>query len=172
VSMNKEKRLITYVEAIAEAQRQEMERDPSVFLYGLDVTDHKKIFGSTKGLEKFESKRFFATPLSEEAMMGVGLGAALNGLRPVNVHIRVDFVLLAINQLMNMVASARFGSGGALKVPMVIRAVIGRGWGQAFQHSKSMQSMFAHIPGLKVIMPSNCDRNGGANHSRSHHYSG
>jgi len=153
--MNKEKRLITYVEAIAEAQRQEMERDPSVFLYGLDVTDHKKIFGSTKGLEKFESKRFFATPLSEEAMMGVGLGAALNGLRPVNVHIRVDFVLLAINQLMNMVASARFGSGGALKVPMVIRAVIGRGWGQAFQHSKSMQSMFAHIPGLKVIMPSN-----------------
>lgn len=147
-------RSITYVEAIAQAQKQEMEKDPNVFLYGLDVTDHKKIFGSTKGLEKFPEQRFFATPLSEEAMTGVGLGAALNGLRPIYVHIRVDFVLLAMNQLMNMVASARFGSGGALKVPMVIRAIIGRGWGQAFQHSKSLQSMFAHVPGLKVVMPS------------------
>jgi len=149
------KRFITYDAAIAEAQKQEMERDPRVFVYGLDVADHKKIFGSTKGLEKFSEKRFFATPLSEEAMTGVGLGAAINGLRPIHVHIRVDFVLLAMNQLMNVVASARFGSGGELQAPMVIRAVIGRGWGQAFQHSKSLQSVFAHVPGLKVVMPSN-----------------
>ena len=153
--MTKEKRVITYENAISEALQQEMERDPSVFVYGLDVTDHKKIFGSTKGLDKFAPKRFFGTPLSEEAMTGVGLGAALNGLRPVYVHIRVDFLLLAMNQLINMVATARFGSGGKVKVPMVIRAVIGRGWGQGFQHSKSLQSLFAHIPGLKVVMPSN-----------------
>jgi acetoin:2,6-dichlorophenolindophenol oxidoreductase subunit beta len=148
------KRLITYVQAIAESLAQEMKRDPNVFVYGLDVTDHKKIFGSTEGLEKFGEKRFFATPLSEDAMTGVGLGAAVSGLRPVHVHIRVDFLLLAMNQLANMIAPAAFGSGGALKAPMVIRAVIGRGWGQAFQHSKSMQSVFAHIPGLKVVMPS------------------
>lgn len=146
---------ITYEEAIALSLAQEMERDPSVFVYGLDVTDHKKIFGSTKGLEKFPEKRFFGTPLSEDAMTGVGLGAALNGLRPVHVHIRVDFLLLAMNQLANMIAPAHFGSGGKLKVPLVIRAVIGRGWGQAFQHSKSLQSIFAHIPGLVVVMPSN-----------------
>lgn len=148
-------RLLTYENAISEALKQEMERDPSVFVYGLDVTDHKKIFGSTKGLDKFAPKRFFGTPLSEEAMTGVGLGAALNGLRPVYIHIRVDFMMLAMNQLVNMIATARFGSGGKVKVPMVIRAVIGRGWGQGFQHSKSLQSLFAHIPGLKVVMPSN-----------------
>ena len=148
-------RSLTYEQAIAEALGQEMERDASVFVYGLDVADHKKIFGSTKGLEKFGPKRFFGTPLSEEAMTGVGLGAAINGLRPVHVHIRVDFLLLAMNQLVNMVAPARFGSGGVLKAPLVIRAVIGRGWGQAFQHSKSLQSVFAHIPGIKVVMPSN-----------------
>lgn len=147
-------RFITYEQSIAETLRQEMERDPNVFVYGLDVTDHKKIFGSTKGLEQFPEKRFFATPLAEEAMTGVGLGAAINGLRPVHIHIRVDFLLLAMNQLANMVAPARFGSGGKLRVPLVIRAVIGRGWGQAFQHSKSLQSVFAHIPGLKVVMPS------------------
>jgi len=146
---------ITYGEAIALSLAQEMERDPNVFVYGLDVTDHKKIFGSTRGLEKFPEKRFFGTPLAEDAMTGVGLGAALNGLRPVHVHIRVDFLLLAMNQLANMIAPAHFGSGGKLKAPLVIRAVIGRGWGQAFQHSKSLQSIFAHIPGLVVVMPSN-----------------
>lgn len=147
-------RPFTYEKAIAEALKQAMERDVNVFVFGLDVTDHKKIFGSTQGLEKFGEKRFFATPLSEEAMTGVALGAAINGLRPVHTHIRADFLLLAMNQLMNMVATARFGSGGALKVPLVIRAVIGRGWGQGFQHSKSLQGVFSHIPGLKVVMPS------------------
>ena len=146
---------ISYEQAIAQTLKQEMERDPRVFVYGLDVADHKKIFGSTRGLEKFPEKRFFGTPLSEEAMTGVGLGAAISGLRPVHVHIRVDFLLLAMNQLANMIAPAHFGSGGKLKVPLVIRAVIGRGWGQAFQHSKSLQSVFAHIPGLIVVMPSN-----------------
>lgn len=147
-------RAITYCDALLEAQSQEMERDSNVFVYGIGVPDHKAIFGSVSGIyEKFGSQRCFDTPLSEDTMLGFGLGAALNGLKPINIHIRVDFLLLAMNQLANMVSIYQYKSGGKLKVPLVIRAVIGRGWGQGPQHSKSMQSIFAHIPGLKVIMP-------------------
>ena len=148
-------RNITYREAINEALAQEMERDARVFVYGIDVADHKRIFGTTKGLvEKFGPQRCFSTPLSEDAMTGFGLGAAINGMRPVHVHMRVDFMLLAMNQLVNMVSSFRYATYGNLEVPMVIRAIIGKGWGQSFQHSKTMHSVFAHIPGLKVVMPS------------------
>ncbi len=147
-------RKITYRNGINEALHQEMERDDNVFIYGLDVDDHKQIFDSHTGLlNRFGSQRVFSTPLSESALMGFGLGAAIKGLRPINVHIRVDFLILAMNQLANMVASYSYGSGGSLKVPLTIRAVIGRGWGQSYQHSKSLQSIFAHIPGLKVVMP-------------------
>lgn len=145
---------ISYSAAINQALHQEMEQDSSIFTYGIDVADHKRIFGSTAGLlEKFGRKRVFSTPLSEESLLGFGLGAAISGLRPINVHIRVDFLLLAINQLVNMVASYHYGSDGKLQVPLVIRAIIGKGWGQSYQHSKSLQSFFAHIPGLKVVMP-------------------
>lgn len=145
---------ISYRAAINQALHQEMERDSSIFTYGIDVADHKGIFGSTLGLlEKFGPERVFSTPLSEEALLGFGLGAAINGLRPINVHMRVDFLLLAINQLVNMVASYHYGSDGKLQIPLVIRAIIGKGWGQSYQHSKSLQSFFAHIPGLKVVMP-------------------
>lgn len=148
------KRLISYRQALAEAVASEMRKDPDVFIYGIDVADHKRIFGSTTGLlEEFGSKRVFSTPLSEEALMGFGLGAAISGLRPINVHIRLDFLLLAMNQIVNMISSYHYGSDGKLKVPLVVRAVIGKGWGQAYQHSKSLQSYFAHIPGLKVVMP-------------------
>ena len=147
-------RAISYRQALNEAMYQEMERDPSVFVYGIDVADHKRVFGSTEGLfEKFVPDRCFSTALSEDAMTGFGLGAAINGMRPIHVHMRVDFMLLAMNQLANMVSSYRYMSCGQLKVPLVVRAVIGRGWGQAFQHSKTMHSCFAHIPGLKVVMP-------------------
>ncbi len=149
------KRMITYREALNEAMAVEMRRDPNVFLYGIDVADHKRIFGSGNGLlEEFGAERCFSTPLSECAMTGFGLGAALNGLRPIHVHMRVDFMILAMNELTNMIASFRYGSGGRMKVPMVIRAVIGRGWGQSWQHSKTLHSWFAHVPGLKVVMPS------------------
>jgi pyruvate dehydrogenase E1 component beta subunit len=147
-------RFLTYCDAIKEAQWQEMERDSDIFMYGIGVPDHKAIFGSVAGIyDKFGEQRCFDTPLSEDTMMGFGLGAALNGLRPINIHIRVDFLLLAMNQLANMVSTYQYMSGSTLKVPLVIRAVIGRGWGQGAQHSKSMQSVFTHIPGLKVIMP-------------------
>lgn len=145
---------ISYREALNLAMTQEMDRDPNVFVYGLDVPDHKRIFGSTVGLvEKFGSERCFGTPLAEDAMTGFALGAAINGMRPIHVHIRVDFVMLAMNQVVNMISNYRYISAGKLKVPLVIRAVIGRGWGQSAQHSKSLHSFFAHIPGLKVVMP-------------------
>jgi len=148
------KSVITFKEALNLALIKEMEEDSSVLVFGLDVPDHKGIYGSTLGLvEKFGTKRCFGTPLSEDAMTGVALGAAISGLRPVHVHIRADFMLLAMNQIANMVSTLRYMSGGKLCVPLVIRAVIGRGWGQSAQHSKSLHSIFAHLPGLKVVLP-------------------
>jgi pyruvate dehydrogenase E1 component beta subunit len=148
------KQSMTYRDALNAALTREMEEDPSVFVFGLDVPDHKRIFGSTAGLvEKFGPRRCFGSPLSEDAMTGVALGAALNGLRPVHVHIRVDFLLLAMNQIANMISSVRYMSGGRLRAPLVIRAIIGRGWGQGAQHSKTCHSFFSHLPGIKVVMP-------------------
>lgn len=145
---------ITYRDAINLALKEEMRRDERVFVYGIDVADHKRIFGTTSGLvEEFGPERCFSTPLSEDAMTGFGLGAAMNGMRPVHVHIRVDFLMLAMNQLVNMVSCTQYGTDGKLHAPLVVRAVIGRGWGQTFQHNKAMQSAFAHVPGLKVYMP-------------------
>ena len=147
-------RTITYRDALNEAMREEMRRDSAVFTYGIDVGDHKRIFNSTKGLvEEFGPTRCFSTQLAEDAMTGFGLGAAINGMRPVHVHMRVDFLLLGMNQLVNMIATHTYGAGGTMKVPMVIRAIIGRGWGQSYQHSKALHSWFAHVPGLKVVMP-------------------
>lgn len=144
------KRKISFCQAINEALHQEMSRDLSVFVYG----GEGNIFGSNKGLrDKFGPDRCFITPIAEDAMAGLGIGAAINGLRPVFNHIRVDFALITLNQLVNMASTICYGSGGRVKVPFTMRAAIGRGWGQGFQHSKSMQSIFAHVPGLKVIMP-------------------
>ena len=146
-------RTLSYRDAINEALIQEMERDDSVFVYGIDVGDHKRIFGTTNGLvERFGKERCFSTPLSEDAMTGLGLGAAIKGCRPVHVHMRADFLLLAMNQLVNMVSSYCYGSGGDVSVPLVIRVIIGRGWGQSYQHSKNL-NILAHFPGLKIILP-------------------
>ncbi|MGB7265279.1 MAG: transketolase C-terminal domain-containing protein [Terracidiphilus sp.] len=149
-------RSLRYVDALREATMQEMERDSSVFLFGLDVDDHKGIQGSTLGLqERFGPERVFCTPLSEDAMTGVAIGAALAGMRPIHVHIRMDFVLLCMNQLINMAAKAHYMYGGQVKVPMVVRCMIGKSWGQGAQHSQALHSMFMHVPGLKIVMPSN-----------------
>ncbi|MBI4398821.1 MAG: alpha-ketoacid dehydrogenase subunit beta [Candidatus Omnitrophica bacterium] len=148
-------RNLTFAQAIQEATMQEMERDSNVFIYGIGLPTHPKIFGTTEGLEeRFGAKRCFDSPISEDSMTGFGIGAALSGLRPIQVHIRVDFLILAMNQLVNMASSYSYGSGGKLSVPLVVRAIIGRGFGQGYQHSKSLLSTFAHIPGLKVIAPS------------------
>jgi pyruvate/2-oxoglutarate/acetoin dehydrogenase E1 component len=156
VSDTRELRVLRYVDALQEGVAQEMERDPSVFLFGLDVDDHKGIQGSTLGLrERFGPQRVFNTPLSEEAMTGVAIGAAMAGFRPIHVHIRMDFLLLAMNQLINIAAKAHYMYGGAVKVPLVVRSMIGKSWGQGAQHSQGLHSLFMHIPGLKVVAPSN-----------------
>jgi pyruvate dehydrogenase E1 component beta subunit len=150
----KGERSITYAAAVNEALRQEMQKDKRVFIYGIDVADHKRTFGTNEGiLEKFGPQRCFSTPLAEDALMGFGVGAAISGMRPINVHMRIDFTLLTMNQLANMAASYHYGSGGTLSVPLVVRTIVGRGWGQAYQHSKTLHSFFGHIPGLKVVMP-------------------
>lgn len=149
-------RLIRYVDALREAFEQEMARDDRVFLFGLDVDDHKGIQGSTLGLqEKFGPARVFGTPLSEDAMTGLAVGAAMAGYRPIHVHIRMDFMLLCMNQLINMGAKAHYMYNGQVQVPMVVRTMIGRSWGQGAQHSQALHSLFMHIPGLKVVAPAN-----------------
>lgn len=149
-------RLIRYVDALREAFEEEMARDPKVFLFGLDVDDHKGIQGSTVGLqEKFGKDRVFCTPLSEDAMTGVAIGAAIAGYRPIHVHIRMDFMLLCMNQLVNMAAKSHYMYNGQVTVPLVVRTMIGRSWGQGGQHSQALHSLFMHIPGLKVVAPAN-----------------
>src|SRR6266487_743759 len=148
-------RILTYAEAILEATEQEMVRDPAVIVLGMGVDDFKGTWGTTKDLHiKFGRDRVLDTPLSEDGMTGVAIGAALAGLRPIHVHIRMDFVLLAMNQLINIAAKSRYMYGGAVSVPIVVRSVIGRSWGQGAQHSQGLHSYFAHVPGLKVVAPS------------------
>jgi len=149
-----EARILTYPEAIAEALSQEMLRDDAVIVLGQGVDDPKRILGTTKGLlEKFGAMRVFDTPVAEDGMVGVSIGCALAGLRPVHVHIRMDFLLLAMNQLVNMAAKMRYMYGGALAVPLVIRVLIGKSWGQGPQHSQSLYPLFMNIPGLKIVCP-------------------
>ena len=132
-----------------------MELDPKVLCYGLGVDDPKHIFGTTYGLkERFGGDRVFDMPTSENAMTGVAIGAGLAGYRSIMVHQRLDFFLLAMDQLVNSAAKWHYMFGGQNSVPIVIRLIIGRGWGQGPTHSQSLQSWFAHIPGLKVVMPS------------------
>jgi len=144
------RRVLKYVDALSEAVALEMARDKNVFLFGLDVDDHKAIQGSTRGLlDRFGPERVFTTPLSEDAMTGVAIGAAMAGMRPIHVHIRMDFLMLCMNQLVNIAAKARYMYGGQIKVPLVVRTIIGKSWGQGAQHSQGLHSMFMHVPGLK-----------------------
>lgn len=147
-------RQIKYFQAINEAIDQSMAADPRVFLLGLGIPDPVGIFGTTKGLmEKYGSRRVFDMPISENGMTGVALGAALVGMRPVMTHMRLEFAIPAMDQICNQAAKWHYMFGGQSRVPMVIRMIVGRGWGQGPQHSQSLHGWFAHIPGLKVVMP-------------------
>jgi len=144
----------TFAEAINDALFTSMKKDKKVICYGLGIDDPKRIFGTTKGLkEKFGPKRVFDMPTSENAMTGVAIGLGLNGYKSVMVHQRLDFFLLAMDQLVNGAAKWHYMFGGQKNVPITIRLIIGRGWGQGPTHSQSLHSWFAHIPGLKVVMP-------------------
>ena len=131
-----------------------MAKDPSVYIMGLGVPDPKGVFGTTLGLQqKYGLKRVLDIPLSENAMTGVATGSALVGMRPIITHQRVDFALNAMEQMVNQAAKWHYMFGGQNRVPLVIRMIIGRGWGQGPQHPQSLQSWFAHVPGLRVVMP-------------------
>lgn len=149
-----ENRQLTYAEAIREALDLAMEKDKSVYLMGLGVGDPKRIFGTTASLiEKYGKDRVFEMPVAENAMTGVAIGSTLIGMRPVLSHQRMDFAFMSMDQIANNVAKWQYMFGGAFKLPLTIRMIIGRGWGQGPQHSQNLQALFMHIPGLKVVMP-------------------
>jgi pyruvate/2-oxoglutarate/acetoin dehydrogenase E1 component len=152
----KNRNKLTYAEAILQAHDLCLEAFPENYIMGLGVPDPKGIFGTTIGLkEKYGTKRVFDIPLSENALTGVALGGAITGMRPVLTHQRVDFALVSLEQIINQVAKWNYMFANTMQASMLIRMIIGRGWGQGPQHSQSLQSLFAQIPGLKVIMPSN-----------------
>lgn len=147
-------RQITYVEALNEALYQAMELDPSVFVLGEGVDDQGGVFGSTRGLaDVFGADRVMDMPLAENSMAGMTLGASHAGMRPVCVHMRTDFLLLAMDQIANHAAKWSYMFGGRVKTPVVFRAVIGRGWGSGAQHAQALYPLFMHFPGLRVIAP-------------------
>lgn len=147
-------RTLSYREAIREALIWALEIDRRVFIMGEGVDDRAGIFGTTLGLqERFGRERVFDIPIAENGMTGVAIGAALAGERPIFVHMRMDFLPLAMDQIINHAAKIKYMTGGRSSVPIVIRSIIGRGWGSAAQHSQSLQALFMHTPGLKVVMP-------------------
>lgn len=147
---------ITFIEAINNCLRQSMSKDKNVICYGLGINDPKRIFGSTKGLvEKFGNDRVFDIPTSENALMGVAIGLGMRGIKTIYMHQRLDFFLLAMDQLVNGAAKWHFMFGGKVNLPITLRLIMGRGWGQGPTHSQNLHAWFSHIPGLKVVMPSN-----------------
>ena len=148
------KRNISVVKAINEAIDLSMNKDKSLICYGLGTTDPKGIFGTTLSLEKkYGKRRVFDTPASENALTGIGIGAALDGTRVLLSSQRADFFLLAMDQLVNGAAKWRYMFGANHKVPITIRLIVGRGWGQGPTHSQNFHSWFSNVPGLKVVMP-------------------
>jgi pyruvate/2-oxoglutarate/acetoin dehydrogenase E1 component len=147
-------RELKFFQALNEGLDLAMQEDSRVYLMGLGAPDANGFFGSTKGLiEKYGPKRVFDMPISESAMTGVAVGSALVGMRPVMAHMRLEFSLLAVDQIANQAAKWHYMFGGQATVPITIRMIVGRGWGQGPQHSQSLHAWFAHIPGLKVVMP-------------------
>lgn len=148
-------RKILFRTAITEAMKEEMERDESVFIIGEDVDLFGGVFKITKGLvEKFGKKRVRGTPISESAYIGLAVGAAMTGLRPIAELMYMDFALVAMDQIVNQAAKICYMSGGKVKVPLVIRGQFGVGTSEAAQHSQHLESWFINTPGIKVVMPS------------------
>jgi len=145
---------VRYVRAITEALREEMARDEAVFVVGEDVAYPGGSFSATRGLlEEFGERRIKDTPISESAIVGLALGAATQGLRPVAEIMFMDFLAVCMDQIVNQVAKARYMFGGQYRLPMVIRTPCGGGLNAGPQHSQCLEAWFAHVPGLKVVMP-------------------
>jgi len=146
---------MNFAEAIRDALRIEMERDPDVYIIGEDVGTFGNVFGVTKGLiDQFGEKRVRDTPITESAIVGAAVGSAACGLRPVAEIMYIDFIGVALDQLYNQAAKMRYMFGGKITIPMVLRSACGAGRGSAAQHSQSLEAWFMHVPGLRVVMPS------------------
>lgn len=143
-----------YREALADVMADAMAKHDNTIIIGQGVNDFRGLFGTLHGLHEKYPSRVIETPIAEDSIAGICLGASLNGMYPINTHIRADFGLLIFNQLVNLAAKYRYMFGGLFEVPMMFRFIIGRSWGQGAQHSQSLQSLLGHIPGLVVIMPS------------------
>lgn len=147
--------IITYAEAVKQAMCEEMRRDENVFFMGEDIGTYCGAFGVSRGmLEEFGESRVIDTPISETAYVGAGIGAAVTGMRPIVELMFSDFVAVCYDQIINQAAKMHFMFAGKVSVPMVIRTAAGGGTGAAAQHSQSLEQMYCHIPGLKVVAPS------------------
>src|SRR3989344_6193949 len=147
-------RKLTYVQALNEAFHQTMAADKNVFIIGQGCKSPWYVGGTCDGLiAHFGEERVIDTPVSENAITGSAVGAAIAGMRPVVVHPRIDFMMYASDPIINEAANWHYMSGGAASVPIVIWGIINRGGEQAAQHSQALQALYAHIPGLKVVMP-------------------
>ncbi len=145
----------SYKELLNITLKELMSKNKNIVSFGLGIDDPKNIFGTTTGLlEKFGNKRVFDTPTSENAVTGIGIGMSLNGIIPIMTHQRMDFFLLAFDQLINNAAKWKYMFGNKKTVPIVIRLIVGRGWGQGPTHSQNFQSLFVNTPGIKVFAPS------------------
>ena len=143
-------------EAVRDATLQAMARDERVFLIGVGIVDPRAVWGTLAGaLEKFGPERVVEGPLAENALTGVCVGAAALGMRPMIIHHRIDFVLLTMDQLVNHAAKWRPMFGAQQSIPMVVRAVVGRGWGNGPQHTQSHPASFSHVPGIKTVVSAN-----------------
>ena len=148
-------REITYLQAVNEALHQEMERDPDVFMAGIDLAERGDVFGTSAGiLDRFGPERILDTPISENAIAGLAIGSALQGLRPVVSMMFIDFIGVCFDQIMNQMAKNKYMFGGKARLPLVVLANAGAGSSMAAQHSQSLEALLCHIPGLKVVMPS------------------
>lgn len=151
-------REISYAEAIHECMSFAMSNNEKSILIGQGIGDFKGIFGTTSGLlEKYGKDRVIESPIAEEMMTGFALGSSLNGLYPIMTHIRADFSFVAMNQIVNLFAKYKYMFGGQFQPAGLIRMIVGRSWGQGAQHAQSPQSMFSHVPGIRVIMPYSAD---------------
>lgn len=147
-------RIISYTDSIREALSSALDIDERVFVMGQGINDPNGIFGATKDLWKiYGEERVFDTPLSEAALTGIAIGSSMMGMRPIYCHNRPDFLMLAMDQIVNHATKMNYMSGGQCNVPLVIWATTGMGWGSAAQHSQALHGLFMHVPGLKIIMP-------------------
>jgi len=155
IDIANETRKVSYTVAVREALDYALAEDESIFVMGQGVDDPSGMFGITLDLDKkYGSHRVFDTPLSENALTGIAIGASLTGMRPVYMHNRPDFLLMAMDQIVNHASKWSYMFGGHISVPIVIHATVGRGWGGAAQHTQTLQGLFMHVPGLHLVMPS------------------